>query len=38
MPLEPRLGLGVAAGILVAWCVWTLSAVRRREPARSGPV
>ena len=29
----PQLGLGVAAAILVAWSVWTLSAVRRGEPA-----
>ena len=30
MPLVPRLGLGVAAAILVAWSLWTLAAVRRR--------
>jgi hypothetical protein len=29
LPLVPRLGLGVAAVILVGWSVWTLSAVRR---------
>jgi hypothetical protein len=28
MPLEPQLGLGVAAAILLGWSVWTLSAVR----------
>jgi len=28
LPLVPRLGLGVAAAILVAWAAWTLSAVR----------
>jgi hypothetical protein len=33
LPLVPELGLGVAAAILVAWSVWTLSAVRRGEPA-----
>ena len=32
LPLNPELGLGVAAAILVAWSVWTLSAVRRGEP------
>ena len=26
--------LGVAAAILVAWSAWTLSAVRRGEPAK----
>ena len=39
LPLVPQLGLGVAAAILVAWSVWTVSAVRagpqpRREPRR----
>jgi len=33
LPLVPRLGLGVAAGILVLWCAWTLAAVRRRPEA-----
>jgi hypothetical protein len=28
MPLEPQLGLGVAAAILVAWSAWVLSGVR----------
>ena len=30
LPLVPQLGLGVAAGILVAWSAWVLTAVRRR--------
>ena len=29
LPLIPRVGLGVAAAILVAWSAWTLAAVRR---------
>jgi MFS family permease len=32
LPLLPRLGLGVAASLLVGWSAWTLSAVRRRTP------
>jgi hypothetical protein len=30
MPLDPRLGFGVAAVILVAWSVWVLAGVRER--------
>ncbi|NUR08017.1 MAG: MFS transporter, partial [Nocardioidaceae bacterium] len=35
MPLEPQVGLGVAAAILVTWTVWVLSGLRdrRRAPA-----
>ena len=33
LPLVPRLGLGVLAALMVAWCVWTLAAVRRGDPA-----
>jgi hypothetical protein len=33
LPLVPQLGLGVAAAILVAWCAWTLAAVRAGPPA-----
>jgi hypothetical protein len=33
LPLIPQVGLGVLAAILVAWSVWTLSAVRRGRPA-----
>jgi predicted branched-subunit amino acid permease len=29
LPLVPRLGLGVAAAILLGWSIWVLSAVRR---------
>ena len=29
LPLVPQIGLGVAAGILVAWCGWVLSGLRR---------
>ncbi|MGH3510460.1 MAG: MFS transporter [Nocardioidaceae bacterium] len=29
LPLVPRLGLGVAAGLLIGWAIWTLAAVRR---------
>jgi hypothetical protein len=29
LPLVPRLGLGVAAAILVGFSIWVLSAVRR---------
>jgi hypothetical protein len=37
LPLVPRLGLGVAAAILVAWSVWTLSGVRAGpKPAPKG--
>jgi MFS family permease len=33
LPLNPRLGLGVAAAILVAWTLWVLSGLRdRRTP------
>lgn len=31
LPLIPRLGLGVAATILLAWSAWVLSALRRPE-------
>src|SRR3954468_8084336 len=31
LPLNPTVGLGVLAAILVAWTVWTLTAVRRRQ-------
>ncbi|HEX4977116.1 MAG TPA: MFS transporter [Nocardioides sp.] len=38
LPLVPRLGLGVAAAILVAWSAWVLSASRRPElRARARP-
>ena len=30
LPLIPQLGLGVAAGILVAWSLWVLTGVRQR--------
>ncbi len=30
LPLIPRLGLGVAAGILLAWCLWVISDLRSR--------
>ena len=33
LPLVPQVGLGVLAAIMVAWCVWTLAAVRRGDPA-----
>ncbi|MEO5708224.1 MAG: MFS transporter [Nocardioidaceae bacterium] len=33
LPLNPTLGLGVLAAILVGWTLWTLSAVRRGAPA-----
>jgi MFS family permease len=33
LPLNPTVGLGVLAAILVAWTVWTLTAVRRRPVA-----
>ena len=33
LPLEPRLGLGVIAAVLIGWSAWTLIAVRRRQPA-----
>jgi hypothetical protein len=36
LPLVPRVGLGVAAALLVAWSVWTLAAVRRGAPAADG--
>ncbi len=42
LPLVPHVGLGVAAGILVAWAAWVLTAARRtprpaeREPAPAG--
>jgi MFS family permease len=32
LPLVPRLGLGVAAVILVAWSVWVLTGLRVRQP------
>ncbi|MDX6298992.1 MAG: hypothetical protein QOF53_206 [Nocardioidaceae bacterium] len=32
LPLVPRLGLGVAAAILLAWSAWVLAGVRAREP------
>jgi hypothetical protein len=31
LPLNPTLGLGVLAAILVGWTVWTLSGVRRGD-------
>jgi hypothetical protein len=31
LPLVPRLGLGVAAVILLAWSAWVLAGVRARE-------
>jgi hypothetical protein len=37
LPLDPHLGLGVAATILVAWSVWVLLGLRERPlraPAR----
>ncbi len=34
LPLVPQLGLGVAAGILVAWSLWVLTGVRRRPAPR----
>jgi MFS family permease len=37
LPLIPRLGLGVAAAILLAWTLWTLAAVRRGEQAPAAP-
>ena len=33
LPLVPRVGLGVAAALLIAWSAWTLAAVRRGAPA-----
>ncbi len=33
LPLNPAVGLGVLAAILVAWSIWTLTAVRRRPAA-----
>ncbi len=33
LPLNPTVGLGVLAAILVAWTIWTLTAVRRRPVA-----
>jgi hypothetical protein len=33
LPLFPRLGLGVAAGILAACTVWVLATARARRPA-----
>ena len=33
LPLVPQVGLGVLAAILVGWSVWTLTAVRRGDPA-----
>jgi MFS family permease len=35
LPLIPRLGLGVAAAILVAWSVWTLTGIRERAALTS---
>jgi MFS family permease len=35
LPLDPEVGLGVLAAILVAWTAWTLSAVRRGDPERA---
>jgi hypothetical protein len=32
LPLVPRLGLGVAAAILLGWSGWVLTGVRRRSP------
>ncbi|MGZ4471755.1 MAG: MFS transporter [Nocardioidaceae bacterium] len=32
MPLNPQLGLGVAAVILVAWSVWVVATARARRP------
>ncbi len=32
MPLIPRVGLGVAAALLLVWLFWTVSAVRRPSP------
>src|SRR3954453_10161051 len=37
MPLNPQLGFGVAAVILVGWSVWVLAGVRERQrPVSSG--
>ena len=33
VPLVPQLGLGIAAGLLVAWTVWVLLGARRRPAA-----
>ena len=32
LPLVPQVGLGVAAAILVGWCLWVLTGLRRRRP------
>jgi MFS family permease len=33
LPLVPQVGLGVAAAILVGWCLWVVSSVRRSPVA-----
>ena len=33
LPLNPQLGLGVAAALLVAWALWVLTGLRRRPPS-----
>jgi MFS family permease len=33
MPLNPRIGLGVAAAILVSWSAWVVTTARARRPA-----
>jgi sugar phosphate permease len=30
LPLNPRLGFGIAAALLIGWSIWVLAAVRRR--------
>jgi len=37
LPLVPRLGLGVAAAILVAWSVWVVHGVRHRPRVATSP-
>jgi hypothetical protein len=35
MPLEPRLGMSVAAVVILAWAVFVLANPVRRTPARA---
>jgi hypothetical protein len=32
LPLIPRLGLGVASALLVAWVAWAVAGLRPRSP------